>query len=338
MFLPIIEIEISVWILVIIGFCVGVLGGFFGIGGAFIVTPALNIYGFPMAYAIGTDLAHIMGKSIIATIKHRKMGNVDIRLGAMMFLGTIVGVEIGKEMILYLEAIDRVGTLVRAIYVLLLGGIGGYMIFDYLRFSKELEGRGEHMVEKIGTSLSKMLQGINLPPKVSLPASGIRSISIWAILIVGLLTGFLTSFLGVGGGFIRMPALIYAIGVPTTVAIGTDLFEIIFSSGIGTFLYALEGRVELVAAMIMLAGAAIGTQIGTTATQYIRGMKIRLYFALTVLIGGISVAIKQVSVTYSIPELGSLAGYIIIFAAALMSLNIIFILAKGLLEERNASL
>jgi hypothetical protein len=331
MYLPIAGVEISSFVLIIIGFCVGVLGGFFGIGGAFIVTPALNIFGFPMAYAIGTDLAHVMGKSIIATLKHRKMGNVDLRLGVLMFIGTALGVEVGKELVLYLEDIGAVGGVVRGIYILLLGGVGFYMVFDYFRFNRELD---DGVAEKIGTSFSSAVQSINLPPKISLPTSKIKSISIWAIFIIGFITGFLAGFLGVGGGFVRMPALIYTLGVPTTVAIGTDLFEIIFSSGIGTLLYAIEGRVDVVAAMVMLVGASIGAQIGTVATRYVRGMKIRLYFALTIFAGAISVVLKQVSITFGYVSVGLAAGYIIISAAALMSLNIIYILIRGVMWEK----
>ncbi len=335
MYLPVADIEISIWILLTIGFFVGVLGGFFGIGGAFMVTPALNIFGFPMAYAIGTDLAHIMGKSIVATFKHRKMGNVDLRLGVIMLIGTAAGVETGKEVVLYLERIGIVETVVRIIYIALLVGVGSYMMYDYLRFAREHEiGEKKDVGERIGTVVSKKIHDINIPPMVTLPESQIKSISIWAIIIVGFLTGFLTAFLGVGGGFIRMPALIYGLGVPTTVAIGTDLFEIIFSAGIGAFLYALEGKVEIVAAAVMLLGAAIGAQIGATATAYVKGMKIRFYFALTVFLAGISVLIKQFSVLYAAPFLGTVAGYLIIGVSGAMTLIVMANMASGIIEER----
>jgi len=332
MYLPLAEMEISAWVLFIIGFSVGVLGGFFGIGGGFMVTPALNIFGFPMAYAVGTDLTQIMGKSIIATVKHRKMGNVDLRLGVLMFLGTAVGVELGKEFVLYLEEIGRVDMVVRAIYILLLGGTGSYMLFDYWKFKKE---EGEKVItERLGTSLSQAIQRINLPPRIALPHSQISAISVWAILLIGLLTGFLAGFLGVGGGFIRMPSLVYAIGVPTTIAVGTDLFEIIFSSAIGAFLYAIEGRVEVVAAMIMVSGGAVGAQIGTLGTKYVKGMSIRFYFALTILLAGVSVVMKQLGSMYQNETLNSLSGYLILTVAGLMTLYITVTTVKGAMEER----
>ncbi|WP_456473775.1 TSUP family transporter [Candidatus Pyrohabitans sp.] len=338
MYLPLAGVEISGWLLLAVGFCVGVLGGFFGIGGGFFVTPALNIFGFPMAYAIGTDLAQIMGKSVVATFKHRKLGNVDLRLGLLMIIGTGIGVEVGIESVLYLEEIGIVDSVVRAIYILLLGGTGAYMLFDYWKFKKEEEEGKEKIAvaERVGSKLSEMVQRINLPPKVALPQSKIKSISVWAILLVGFITGFLAGFIGVGGGFIRMPAMIYALGVPTTVAIGTDLFEIIFSSAIGTFLYATEGRVEIVAAAVMVSGGAIGAQIGTIGTRYVRGMKIRFYFALTILLAALSVILKQLAVSLSIPVLGTYAGYLILSVAGLMSLNITLCTVKGIIEERAA--
>ncbi len=336
MYLPLAGVEISGWLLLAIGFCVGVLAGFFGIGGGFIVTPALNIFGFPMAYAIGTDLSQIMGNSIVATFKHRKLGNVDLRLGFFMIIGTAIGVEVGKEVVLYLEEIGKVGSVVRSIYILLLGGTGAYMLFDYWKFKKEEEvGEEKKMVtERVGSKLSEMVHRINLPPKVALPQSKIKSISLWAILLVGFITGFLAGFLGVGGGFIRMPAMIYALGVPTTIAIGTDLFEIIFSSAIGAFLYATEGRVEIVAAAVMVCGSAVGAQIGALATRYVRGMKIRFYFALTILFAAVSVVLKQLAVSLSIPVLSTFAGYLILSVAGLMTLNISLSTVKGIIEEK----
>lgn len=335
MYLPISGTEISAWLLLAMGFFVGVLAGFFGIGGGFIVTPALNIFGLPMAYAIGTDIAQIMGNSIVATLKHRKMGNVDVKLGGLMFLGTAIGVEMGLESVMYLEEIGAVETVIRYVYIALLGSVGCYMLFDYIRFARQLgQGKEKDIAEKVGSGLSRVIHNIRIPPMISLPTSGIKSISIWAILLVGFLTGFLAGFIGVGGGFIRMPAMIYAIGVPTTIAIGTDLFEIIFSSAVGAFLYAKEGRVEIMAAVVMLFGSAIGAQFGTLATRYVRGMKIRLYFSITIIFAAISVILKQVSVTYEIEILNTAAGYLIMAVAGAMTLVILTNLVKGISEEK----
>jgi hypothetical protein len=289
--LPISGTEINGYALILLGFNVGVIGGFFGIGGAFMVTPALNVFGFPMAYAIGTDMAHIAGKSIVATAKHRKFGNVDVKLGVLMILGTIVGIELGATLIMWLERIGRIGPIVRTTYVILLFGLGFYMLFEYYfrRFGTEAAAKDEER-----SRLARWVQSIHIPPMIDLKVSGFR-ISLWVIVGGGVFTGFLAGFLGVGGGFIRMPALMYVIGSPTKVAIGTDLFEVMFSGAYGAFTYALKGRVELLAALIMLIGAAFGAQIGATATAYARGAIIRLYFALTMICAGVSVIFKHIA-------------------------------------------
>lgn len=292
LFLPIAGVEIMAWQLVLLGLTVGVIGGFFGIGGAFMVTPALNVFGFPMAYAIGTDMAHIAGKSIVATAKHRKLGNVDMKLGVLMVVFTAIGIEIGASTIMWLERIGRVGPIVRVVYMALLFGLGSFMLYEYFKLTR---GAGARKIKDAGTSaLAAKMQSIHIPPMIRLKASGL-TISLWVIGVVATSTGFLAGFLGVGGGFIRMPALMYVIGCPTTVAVGTDLFEVMISGAYGAFSYAAKARVELIAAIVMLLGAAIGAQFGTMATKYVKGLTIRLYFAVTMLLSGVSVIFKHVA-------------------------------------------
>jgi uncharacterized membrane protein YfcA len=292
-YLPISGTEINGFALILLGFTVGVIGGFFGVGGAFMVTPALNVFGFPMAYAIGTDMAHIAGKSIVATAKHGKFGNVDVKLGLLMILGTIIGIELGATLIMWLERIGRIGPIVRTTYVILLFGLGFFMLFEYIKNARG-QSKQPATADADKSKLALRMQSINLPPMIHLKVSGFK-ISLWIILGVGAFTGFLAGFLGVGGGFIRMPALMYLIGSPTKVAVGTDLFEVMFSGAYGAFSYAMKGRVEILAAVIMLVGAAIGAQIGATATVYARGTIIRLYFAYTMIAAGVSVIFKHLS-------------------------------------------
>lgn len=297
-YLPISGVEIMAWKLILLGFCVGVIGGFFGVGGAFMVTPALNVFGFPMAYAIGTDMAHIAGKSIVATAKHRKYGNVDLRLGILMIIGTAIGIEGGATTIMWLEKVGQVDLVVRYTYMLLLFGLSSYMLYEYIQLTKGVSTDKSKPVADAGASgLALKLQALNIPPMIHLKVSGFH-ISVWIILLVSAITGYLAGFLGVGGGFIRMPALMYIIGCPTRVAVGTDLFEIVITGAYGAFTYALRGRVELIAAAVMLVGAAIGAQFGTLATQYVKGLKIRLYFAITMLLAGVSVVFKHFAGSY----------------------------------------
>jgi uncharacterized membrane protein YfcA len=331
-YLPISGIEFSILILVIIGFCVGTLGGFFGVGGAWIVTPALNIFGFNMPFAIGTDLAHIFGKSIIATGKHSKLGNVDWRLGMFSIIGSIIGIEGGKRFVLFLETTGNVGPVVRYVYMVFLFGLGAYMLYDYfstMKRQREQTSPGERHAETTST-LALRLRMINFPPSIALPTSGISRISFWIVFLLFLVTGFLSGFMGVGGGFILLPALIYIVGCPTTVAVGTSLLSVCFMSGYGTFTYSLSGRTELVAAMIMLIGAAVGAQIGVLATRFIRGYGIRILFAAMIILAGISVTFKQLHSALNLEIFGILAAYLVMGAAGSMTLLIFIRLIIGL--------
>ncbi|UCE66470.1 MAG: sulfite exporter TauE/SafE family protein [Candidatus Zixiibacteriota bacterium] len=334
-YLPISGIEFSVIILLIIGFCVGTLGGFFGVGGAWIVTPALNIFGFNMPFAIGTDLAHIFGKSIIATKKHSKMGNVDWRLGLFSIAGSIVGIELGKRTVLYLEKIGDVGSVIRWVYMVFLFGLGIYMAYEYYSVTKKMKSeapdnlKAEAPTREEASPLSNKLRSLKIPPMVSLPVSGVPGISFWILFGLFALTGFLSGFMGVGGGFILLPALIYLIGCPTTVAVGTSLLSVCFMSGYGCFTYSLSGRTELVAAVIMLFGAAIGAQVGAMATKLVRGYGIRLLFAIMIIFAGISVALKQAHSAFGYEIFGTLAAYCVMGAAGGMTALIFIKLIIG---------
>ncbi len=325
-YMPIAEMQFNALILVAIGFSVGVLGGFFGVGGAWVVTPALNIFGFPMAYAIGTDLAHIFGKSIVATAKHRKMGNVDMKLGLMSIVGSVIGVEIGAQNVMWLTRIGLAGPIVRYTYMFLLFGLGIYMMYDYLTKDKRAAAQAAKQAAARTGAPAPPRKAWNLPPMIHFPASGI-TISFWTVTGVFLFTGWLSGFLGVGGGFIRMPALIYLIGCPTAIAVGTDLFSVLFSGAYGCFTYGIKGRVEIVAAILMLIGASIGAQIGVTAVKYVRGYGIRLLFAIMILLAGLSVALKQFNLTTT-------AAWVVMCAALGMCVVIMVKLWQGFVKEK----
>jgi uncharacterized protein len=298
-YLPVAGIEFNVLLLLLIGFCVGILGGFFGVGGGWMITPALNIFGFHMAFAIGTPLASIFGQCLGAVKKHHRMGNVDWKLGLISIITSVIGLEIGSRVILALEKAGDVGTIVRWCYFFLLSCLGLYMLYDYFviypRQLKLIEEGKESNVKLYGRSkISEKLHQIKIPPMLSLPTSEIEGVSIWIILIIFLITGFLSGFMGVGGGFIIIPVLVYLIGLPTTIAVGTSLVTVLFTAAYGCFTYGIKGRVELVAAFIMLIGASIGAQIGATAVKYIKGYGIRLLFAIMIVLASLSVATEQI--------------------------------------------
>ena len=326
-YLPIAELHFNLLILIAIGFSVGVLGGFFGVGGAWVVTPALNIFGFPMAYAIGTDLAHIFGKSIVATAKHRKMGNVDVKLGLISIVGSVIGLEIGAQNVMWLTRIGLAGPVVRYTYMFLLFGLGIYMLYDYATKDKRAAAQAAKAAAATRAGITpEPRKGWNLPPMMHFPTSGI-TISFWTVTGVFLFTGWLSGFLGVGGGFIRMPALIYLIGCPTAVAVGTDLFSVLFAGAYGCFTYGVKGAVDVTAAVFMLIGASIGAQIGVTAVKYIRGYGIRLLFAIMIILAGISVVLKQL-------ELTTTAAWVLMSAALGMCVVITAGLWKGFKKEQ----
>jgi uncharacterized membrane protein YfcA len=326
-YLPIAGMQFNVLLLLLIGFTVGVCGGFFGIGGAWIVTPALNIFGFPMPYAIGTDLAHMGGKSIVSTIRHGKFGNVDLRLGFSMIIGTTVGMELGARLVMALERAGLAETVIRKIYIVFLALIGSYVLRDYIKnVRREKRQSAGGAVAAPGESIAQRLQRIRIPPMIRFHASGITC-SLWLPVLVGLATGVVASVLGVGGGFIRMPALIYLVGCPTLVAVGTDLFEVMITGAYGAFTYGIKGRVDLIAAMWMLLGAAVGAQLGTVAVKYVRGYFIRLLFAVTIFIACTSVFLKQI-------EAQAASSVMILTAGIAISLVILGLLVRGVARER----
>lgn len=325
-YMPISGVEIFWPGLVLIGLSVGVIGGFFGMGGAWMVTPGLNILGFPMAFAIGTDIAHIAGKSIVSTMRHSKFGNVDYKLGVVMIVGTMAGIELGAQLIMYLERLGRVGSVVRWVYVGFLALIAWMVFYDYYKAVQKKKAGivdGEKGTE--GITWYKTLHKIKIPPMVHFKAAGFTC-SMWLPIWVSFMTGLLAGFLGIGGGLLRMPALVYLIGCPTHIAVGTDLFEVMISGLYGAFTYTLKGRIEIVAVFIMLTGAAIGAQVGTVATKYAKGYGIRILFGCAVLTCMISIILKQYGY-------GMLAAIIILGSIGVISAYITYIMIKGAAEE-----
>jgi uncharacterized membrane protein YfcA len=324
--------------LVILGFGVGVIGGFFGMGGAWMVTPGLNILGFPMAFAIGTDLAHIAGKSIISTMRHGKFGNVDYPLGFTMLVGTIIGIEIGAQMVMWLERLGRVDKIVRYIYLVFLAGIAYMVIADVLkkrRMEKEAAAAGKEL-DKLATGLEwhKALHKIKIPPMMHFKVAQIH-VSFWLPFIVSFVAGWAAGILGIGGGLFRMPALVYFIGCPTHIAVGTDLFEVCISGLYGAGTYTMKGRTELLAMVIMLCGAAVGAQIGTVATKYIKGYGIRIAFGICVVGCFVSIVLKLLA--KGVPAHGALFGgsatVLILGLVSAMSLYIMVRMIKGVKVE-----
>lgn len=276
---------------------VGIMGGFFGVGGGFIAGPMMFWFGVPMNFVIGTDLAHMTGKSIAAAKKHGRLGQVDVKLGVIMVIGTVIGVEIGARIIEMLKVSGNIDTIIGIAYVVILLIIGAFTAWESLKAMRIARIDELHIGDEVlaFTRITTAVRQIKLRPMINFPVSGIDEISLWVVLTVGIIAGLLAGALGVGGGFIRMPMLIYLIGVPTHVAIGTDLFEIVFSAGFGTLTHAVKGNVDILMALVMQTGAIMGARIGATMTQYFAGPKIRLAFSTLPILGAILVIIRLVT-------------------------------------------
>lgn len=295
-------VTVNPLILAGIGFLVGILGGFFGVGGGFIAGPLMFWSGVPMNFVIGTDLAHMTGKSIVAAKRHRALGQVDLKLGLLMVVGTVVGIEIGARVIEALEAVGEVDRVIGIAYIFILTGISVFTGVESIRAIRMINTERMDVKDVLGFhGITRQMQRIKIRPLIALPGSGIESISLWTVVGVGLVTGLLAGSLGVGGGFIRMPMLIYLLGVPTHVAVGTDLFEIVISAGYGTLTHALKGNVDVLMALVMHTGAAIGAQVGAVSTRYFSGPRIRLLFSILPLIGAAAVILRLLGFETALP-------------------------------------
>lgn len=303
--------HIGIFYLVLIGFIIGVLGGFFGVGGSFLAGPALFAVGVPMNFVVGTDLAHIVGKSIVAAKKHRALGNVDLKLGFIMVVGTIAGVETGAQLIERLKLLGQANMdqFIGITFVIVLVSISGFVAWES-RQTIKMQREREREAEMTGVQarileakedesafdhIARRIHRIKLAPTIRLRVSGIEGVSLWAILFVAFVGGVFSGFLGGGAGYIRMPAMVYLLGVPTHVAVGTDLFEVVISASYGTLTHAIKGNVDIMIALVMHTGAAIGAQIGAASTEYFRGPKIRLAFVPLPLIGAATVIYSLLS-------------------------------------------
>jgi hypothetical protein len=242
-------------------------------------------------FAVGTDLAHIVGKSVVAARRHRALGNVDLKLGLLMAIGTIVGAECGAQLIQALKRAGNVDFVVSIVSIAVYISISSFMIWESRKTLAQaklsgatVKGNKAKHDPSAFKHVTKGIQGLKIAPMIHLPVSGV-TISLWVIILVSFIGGLFSGFLGGGAGYIRMPSMVYVLGIPTHLAVGTDLFEIILSASYGTFTHAVKGNVDILIALVMHTGAAIGAQIGAISTQYFAGPKIRLAFVPLPLIG-----------------------------------------------------
>src|SRR3989440_192616 len=287
MFFPISNSHISPVYLVVIGFFIGILGGFFGVGGSFIAGPALRAVGLDWNFAVGTDLAHIVGKSVVAAKRHRALGNVDLKLGLIMAIGTMGGAEVGAQLIQMLKRAGNVNFVVSIVSIAIYVSISSFMVWEAwrtLQYQKKrrprtkIPGTAAKQDESSFSHRTQAIQRLKLWPMISLPASGVKAISLWVIILVSFIGGLFRGVLGGGGRSPPVPHLPYVLGIPTHPARGAAPFAMSLPRRHGKFSHAIKGNVDILIALVMHTGAAIGAQIGAISTQYFAGPKIRLAF------------------------------------------------------------
>lgn len=292
------------------GLLIGILFGFFGMGGSFLVTPALLVMGYPSRVAVGSGLAFVFGTSVIGALRHREHGQVDYKLAAIMTAAMTVGIEGGKRVVFFLDATGRADLIISVAYVGLLGVVGLFTLRDALTTSGDA-------ADVVGLDLAERVQSLHIPPMVTL--RGDVRVSGTIIVAIGLVVGVLSGFLGVGGGFLLMPAMMYGLGVPAAIAVGTDILQITVSGAFGAFVYAQSGSVALPVVGSLLLGSALGARIGAGATRVVDEDDIKGYFAAMLLAGSMAVAAKEVGAAYGIGVLDTVSIVLIIGATVFVS-------------------
>ncbi len=276
-YLPIAEISVNIFLLIGLGGIVGILSGMFGVGGGFLMTPFLFFIGIPPAVAVASEANQILGASFSGAIAHFRRKNVDIKMGFLLILGGIIGSIFGVELFRIFKNLGQLELIIKVCYVLFLGIIGIIMFFESLRAlnykSKNIKVRK--------TRHHSWVQG--LPLKMRFRTSNLYISSIPAVFI-GFFVGILASIMGIGGGFIIVPAMIYILGMPTKVVVGTSLFQIIFVTGVTTYLHAVKNfSVDIILSFLLLVGGVIGAQFGVRIGLKLKAEQLRILLAILVL-------------------------------------------------------
>ncbi|GAA0308551.1 sulfite exporter TauE/SafE family protein [Rhodovulum strictum] len=276
-YLPIAEVSVNAFLLLGMGGLVGVLSGMFGIGGGFLMTPLLFFIGIPPAVAVATEAAQIVASSFSGVLAHVRRKTVDFRMGTVLMIGGLVGAGIGIAIFNMLRQMGQVDLLVKLCYVVFLGIIGALMFVESLRAIRRLRSGKTAPRRRQRTWIHA------LPFKMKFRTSGLY-ISVIPPLAVGALVGILAAIMGVGGGFIMVPAMIYLLGMPTKVVVGTSLFQIIFVTAFATLLHATTNfTVDLGLALLLLIGGVIGAQVGARIGVGMKAEQLRILLALLVL-------------------------------------------------------
>jgi len=277
-YLPIAEMSIEIEAIFFLGAFVGLVSGVFGVGGGFLTTPLLIFMGIPSAVAVGTQGSQLVASGLSGVMGYWKRSHVDFLIGTIMLLGGFLGTVIGVFFFQFIKLMGQIDLIISLLYIILLGSIGIMMLFESVMTTvKKKTMKSEFNQLKSRGFISK------LPYKMRFPRSKLY-ISIFVPGGIGFVSGFLVATMGVGGGFLLVPAMIYILGMPPLLVAGTSLFQIIFTSAFATIMHAtFSNSVDIFLAFFLILGGVIGAQIGVKASKYVTGVKARVILALLVL-------------------------------------------------------
>ena len=276
-YLPIAEISVNIFLIIGLGTLVGILSGMFGVGGGFLMTPLLFFIGIPPAVAVATEANQIVASSLSGALAHFKRRAVDLKMGFILLLGGLLGASVGVYIFKVLKGIGQVELLVTLCYVIFLGIIGSLMFFESLSAITKQKYQQKPKKIKRHTWVHR------LPLKMRFRTSNLY-ISAIPPFVIGLLVGVLAAIMGVGGGFIMVPAMIYIIGMPTKVVVGTSLFQIIFVTAFTTIMHATQNyTVDAILAILLILGGVFGAQVGVRLGVKLKAEQLRILLSIIVL-------------------------------------------------------
>ncbi|MFN3371298.1 MAG: sulfite exporter TauE/SafE family protein [Sphingomonadaceae bacterium] len=299
LYLPIAEMSVNALLIVALGGVVGFLSGMFGVGGGFLTTPLLIFTGIPPAIAVASAASQVTGSSVSGALSYFRRGQVDVKMGLVLVAGGMLGSVLGSFLFDWLKRQGQVDVTIGIVYVIFLGAVGALMLKDSIRLIRQ-QARGEPIRARARRHHPLVAA---LPMRMRFPRSGVY-ISPLAPFLVGAAVGVLTVIMGVGGGFIMVPAMLYLLGMAAGVVVGTSLFQIVFVTAVATLLHATQSQtVDILLAVLLLLGGVVGAQLGARAAQGLPPERLRLFLALLVL----AVAVRLlVGLTWTPAELFSI--------------------------------
>jgi uncharacterized protein len=284
LYLPVALTSMNILIPVGLGLAVGLLSGLFGVGGGFLLTPLLIMFGIPSTVAAATDSNQIVAASTSGTYAHWKVGNVDFKMGIYLLVGGFIGGIVGVQAIKVLHAMGNADFVIKMTYVLMLGIVGSYMFVESLQSMSKKKGVAIDTVktDQKESAVGKFLK--SLPLQTRFEKSGVTHSALVPV-VLGAFVGILAAIMGVGGGFLMVPVMVYMLRMPMHVVVGTSLFQILFTCIEVTFLQAYTNHsVDFILAVLLLVGSTFGAQVGTVLGRKLKGEQLKILLACIVLI------------------------------------------------------